>query len=175
MNNQKRFPLITVSMVLLLASCATPVIQDLPPVEDRSTTTETAPPVSSRLPQPESITAEAEVPPQSEIKPSNQAVLALLDSASQLRQQGDLTGAQSHLQRAQRISPRDPNVYYDLAKIHLELKDYGLAEQVALKGIAITESDPEQQRRFWLLIATIRSSAGDFKGATEARRQADNY
>lgn len=111
------------------------------------------------------------------IKPAQQstAVIALLDEAGRYSQQGDLRSAQTRLQRAQRIAPRDPDVYFDLAKTHLALQDYPLAEQVALKGVSIVQGQPNQLHRFWTLIAQIRAAAGNTTGAKQAQQTANRY
>jgi tetratricopeptide (TPR) repeat protein len=111
------------------------------------------------------------------IKPAqqNNAVIALLNEANNYSHQGDLSSAQTSLQRAQRIAPRDPEVYYALANTHLTLQDYGLAEQVALKGISIVQGQPDQLNQFWNLIAVIRTTAGNTSGAKQARDAANRY
>jgi len=110
-----------------------------------------------------------------EAAPKNAAVVALLDSAKKQTKGGELRSAQTSLQRAQRIAPREPEVYYDLAKVHLELEDYGLAEQVALKGVSIVQGQPAQLHKFWALIADIRAAAGNNSGAKKAKEIADRY
>ncbi len=107
--------------------------------------------------------------------PKNAAVIALLDSAKQQAQGGELRSAQTSLQRAQRIAPREPEVYYELAKVHIDLEDYGLAEQVALKGVSIVQGQPKQLNKFWLLIAKVRTATGNVVGATEAIEMANHY
>ncbi len=110
-----------------------------------------------------------------EQKKQSPAVIALLESAQQANRNGDTRSAQSSLQRAQRIAPRDPDVYYALANIHRDLQDYGLAEQVALKGVSIVQGQAERLRQFWLLIADIREEAGNSSGAKQARQAANRY
>jgi len=105
----------------------------------------------------------------------NTAVIALLNEANSYSKQGDLRSAQTSLQRAQRIAPRDPQVYYALANTHLTLQDYGLAEQVALKGVSIVQGQPDQLNQFWNLIAFIRDAAGNTSGAKQARETASRY
>jgi tetratricopeptide (TPR) repeat protein len=105
----------------------------------------------------------------------NTAVIALLNEANNYFKQGDLRSAQTSLQRAQRIAPRDPQVYYTLANTHLTLQDYGLAEQVALKGVSIVQGQPDQLNQFWNLIAFIRDAAGNTSGAKQARETASRY
>jgi Flp pilus assembly protein TadD len=103
------------------------------------------------------------------------AVIALLSSAEAAQQQGDFKSAQTTLQRAQRIAPRDPSVYYKLAVTHQNLEDYRLAEQVALKGVSIVQGQRPQLRKFWLLIADIRLQAGDIVAAERAEHTASRY
>ena len=105
----------------------------------------------------------------------NTAVIALLNEANNYSRQGDLRSAQTSLQRAQRLAPRDPQVYYALANTHLTLQDYGLAEQVALKGVSIVQGQPDQLNQFWNLIAFIREAAGNTSGAKQARETASRY
>ena len=110
-----------------------------------------------------------------EQKKQSPAVIALLESAQQANRNGDTRSAQTSLQRAQRIAPQDPDVYYALANIHRDLQDYGLAEQVALKGVSIMQGQALQLKRFWFLIADIREEAGNTSGAKKARQTAALY
>lgn len=125
------------------------------------------PEISSSVPVPVSPVA---------VKSSqNPAVVALLDTARQQTHQGDLRSAQSSLQRAQRIAPKDPEVYYVLADTHRRLGEFLQAEQVALKGVATAQGQNTQLRRLWQLIAAIRTDAGDLEGAEKAAGVARRY
>lgn len=116
------------------------------------------------------------VAPETIILPKrSNAVTALLNSADSAQQRGDLASAQQTLQRAQRIAPQDPAIYYRLASTHRGLQDYRLAEQVALKGVSIVQGQPSELRKFWLLIADIRLQAGDVVGSEKAESTASNY
>lgn len=123
-------------------------------------------------PAPPSSTEPAPIPSQPQ---QNSAVLALLDDAEQARASGDYRAAQGSLQRAQRIAPRDPAVYYSLAETHMEQEDYNLAEQVALKGVSVAQGNPYQSQRLWQLLAKIRLRAGDPDGARQADQKAAQY
>lgn len=105
----------------------------------------------------------------------NAAVVALLDSAQQGTASGDLRSAQNQLERALRIAPRDPQVYYQLADVQRRLGQFMQAEQVALKGINVAAGQSAQLRRLWSLLALIRSEAGDSTGAREAQQEAGRY
>ena len=110
-----------------------------------------------------------------EVDLQNDAVTALLDSGKTALLQGDLKAAQTILQRVQRIAPRDPNVYYKLASTHLDLKDYKLAEHVALKGVSLAQGQDFQLRKLWLMIADIRLQSGDIIAAEKAEHTASRY
>jgi hypothetical protein len=115
----------------------------------------------------------APVEPQS--APRNAAVVALLDGAQQDTAGGDLRAAQNRLERALRIAPRDPQVYYQLADVQRRMGQFLQAEQVALKGINVASGQPQQLRRLWSLVALIRSDAGDSAGARAAQQEASRY
>ncbi len=184
------------SIALAMAGCSSTLVV---PTEDRNNTSprveQTKPVVNDRaiaIPLPEEtvnqsqqstapLTTESNaisVPiSPSVIEPAQQntAVIALLNEANNYSRQGDLRSAQTSLQRAQRIAPRDPQVYYALANTHLTLQDYVLAEQVALKGVSIVQGQPDQLNQFWNLIAFIREAAGNTSGAKQARETASRY
>lgn len=105
----------------------------------------------------------------------NVAVLALLDTAKQESAGGDLRAAQSRLERAQRISPREPEVYYQLADVKRQLGQFMDAEQVALRGVDVASGQSGILRRMWALISQIRTEAGDLAGADDARQQAARH
>jgi tetratricopeptide (TPR) repeat protein len=107
--------------------------------------------------------------------PRNTALISLLDTATAQQQQGDYRAAQTTLQRAQRIAPQDPEVYYKLAATHRNLEDYALAEQVALKGVSIVQGRPAELKRFWLLLTEVYSLAGNGQKAKEAQLKAASY
>jgi tetratricopeptide (TPR) repeat protein len=123
-------------------------------------------------PEPATSVAPAPAPAQTQQSP---AVLALLDDAEQARASGDYRAAQGSLQRAQRIAPRDPAVYYSLAQTHMEQEDYNLAEQVALKGVSVAQGNPYQSQRLWQLLAKIRLRTGDPEGSRAAAEKAASF
>ncbi|NVK39621.1 MAG: tetratricopeptide repeat protein [Oceanospirillaceae bacterium] len=188
--------------VALLAGCAGPGVYQ-PPVEDRSgsappprvergTGVTVTPvydePVISRqrlegdaglsvqpLSPPDDSPASIPTPEAAAPASNNPAVVALLDSARQQQASGSLGAAQSSLERAQRIAPRDPQVYYQLAELQRQMQKYDEAEQLARRGVAVAGGQPDALRRLWLLIANIRKDAGDLNGARDALEQARRY
>ncbi|MFZ3025918.1 tetratricopeptide repeat protein [Pseudomonas sp.] len=99
-------------------------------------------------------------------------VLALLTTAQQQQGGGDLNGASSSLERAQRIAPREPQVLYRLAEVRLAQGDAAQAEQLARRGLTYASGRPPLQTGLWGLIAQARERQGDPAGAAEARQQA---
>ncbi|MFN3882870.1 MAG: tetratricopeptide repeat protein [Nitrincola lacisaponensis] len=126
-------------------------------------------------PSPVTPTAPAPSPAESPASVDNAAVVALLDTAKQETAQGDLRAAQTRLERAQRIAPREPEVYYQLADVKRQLGQFMDAEQVALRGVDVASGQNASLRRLWALISQIRTEAGDLAGADDARQQASRY
>ena len=99
-------------------------------------------------------------------------VLALLTTAQQQQSSGDLNGASSSLERAQRVAPREPQVLYRLAQVRMAQGDAPQAEQLARRGLTFSSGRPALQASLWELIAQARERQGDPAGAAEARQQA---
>lgn len=125
--------------------------------------------------QPSSPSAPAQQPVSQPASVDNAAVVALLDSAKQESTQGDLRAAQTRLERAQRIAPREPEVYFQLADVKRQLGQYMDAEQVALRGVDVASGQSSALRRLWALISQIRTESGDLAGANDARVEASRH
>src|SRR5690606_20277821 len=99
-------------------------------------------------------------------------VLALLTTAQQQQAGGDLNGASSSLERAQRVAPREPQVLYRLAQVRMAQGDAAQAEQFARRGLTFANGRPALQASLWELIAQAREKQGDSSGAALARQKA---
>ena len=99
-------------------------------------------------------------------------VLALLTTAQQQQASGDLNGASSSLERAQRVAPREPQVLYRLAQVRMAQGDAAQAEQFARRGLTFANGRPALQASLWELIAQAREKQGDPSGAVLARQKA---
>lgn len=99
-------------------------------------------------------------------------VLALLTTAQQQQAGGDLNGASSSLERAQRVAPREPQVLYRLAQVRMAQGDAPQAEQFARRGLTFANGRPALQASLWELIAQAREKQGDSAGASLARQKA---
>jgi len=99
-------------------------------------------------------------------------VLALLTTAQQQQNGGDLNGASSSLERAQRVAPREPQVIYRLAQVRLAQGDPAQAEQLAQRGLTYANGRPSLQASLWDIIAQAREKQGNAAGAAQARQKA---
>lgn len=99
-------------------------------------------------------------------------VLALLTTAQQQQAGGDLSGASSSLERAQRVAPREPQVLYRLAQVRMAQGDAPQAEQFARRGLTMANGRPDLQASLWALIGDARAAQGDAAGAAQARQKA---
>lgn len=197
--NTKLFPLLVTLSVL--AGCAGPSPY-VAPVEERSVLPVTPPPAGTVLPaepvqgvritpvydapsftpssasdksEPVSRQSPAQEPMPQVQQGSNSAVVALLGDAQQAAGRGDYANAESQVERALRIAPRDPQIYLQLAAVKRQQGEYLQAEQVALRGIALAAGLPDFKRRLWRELALIRTQAGDFAGATQAEAEAERF
>jgi tetratricopeptide (TPR) repeat protein len=100
------------------------------------------------------------------------AVLSLLEQADQLRTAGDLAGASARLERAQRIAPTEPEVYFQLSSLRLEQGSLEDAVNIATQGIDLAGSDQAMKRDLYTVIARSKDALGDAAGAAEARQLA---
>lgn len=99
-------------------------------------------------------------------------VLALLTVSRDQESRGDLGGASSSLERAMRIAPREPQVFYRLAQVRLAQGNAAQAEQMAQRGLSFAAGRPPLQAGLWELIAQAREQMGNASGAAEARQRA---
>jgi hypothetical protein len=99
-------------------------------------------------------------------------VLALLTTAQQQQTGGDLNGASSSLERAQRVAPREPQVLYRLAQVRMAQGDAPQAEQFARRALTMANGRPDLQANLWEIIAQSREKQGDSAGAAQARQKA---
>jgi len=100
------------------------------------------------------------------------AALSLVREADRLLAQGNAPAAITKLERAQRIAPRSPEVYFKLSEAYVISQRLDRAEQFALKGLSMAGNDAGLQRAGWVLLADIRRARGNVAGATEAEAKA---
>ncbi len=83
------------------------------------------------------------------------ALLALMEQADQYESQGNQQAALAQLERAQRIAPRDPMVYLQLARLRLHMNDRPRAEQLARRGLSLAGGDPDLESAFKALLQEL--------------------
>lgn len=107
-----------------------------------------------------------------EVREIAPAVLSLLEEADQLRTAGDFVGASARLERAQRIAPTEPEVYFQLSNLRLEQGSLKDAVNIATQGVDLSGADQAMKRDLYTVIARAKDALGDASGASEARRLA---
>lgn len=141
-----------------------PPVQGVDPARERGETNRIVPvPPIAKIAPIDAPKSERMIPP---------AVLSLLDQADQLRASGDLNGASGRLERALRIAPEEPEVYYQLARVRLEQGGIEESVSIASQGIELADSDNALKRDLLTLIANAKDRLGDAAGATQARARA---
>lgn len=104
--------------------------------------------------------------------PLDDAVLALLTTAQQQKDAGNLNEAAASAERAQRIAPSEPRVLYTLSVIRLQQGDAEVAEQLARRALSYTsEGQAQLKSNLWEVVAQARDKQGDQAGADQARQQ----
>ena len=89
-------------------------------------------------------------------------MLALLKTAEQQWLASDFVGAGASLERAIRISPRDPALYYRLATVRLAQQNYHQAKQLCRKAMSLSAGNADLQARCRMLMAQAeQASQGD--------------
>lgn len=103
---------------------------------------------------------------------SSAATHSLVTNARERRRAGDLTGAGRALERAISLGPRDPVVWFELARLRLAEGRWSDAEITAQRALEYSLPGDDVSAWCWILIAEARDAQGDSGGADEARRQA---
>ena len=118
-----------------------------------------------------------------EVRPgpkTGKAVLALLSQARQASQKGSLSTAESHLERALRIEPRNPALWLYMAKLRLYANKNKEAINLAKKALALSSSgalaggQKSQSLRSdcWQVIAHAYQKQGNLSQALKAQEKA---
>lgn len=127
---------------LSLAACATPSTE-------RSTPDTTAPPAVR-----------------------NPAVVALIEESERQRRVGNFGHAASALERALRISPRDPALRVQLAAVRVQQGDPFQAKELARMAVVYADGQPDIEADAWDVIAAAERAIGNQVEATLAEQEA---
>ena len=149
-------------LVLALAQSGCTVVGALPGA-DRSAPRQTTPePVRPAAPSRPSPTSPQPVY-------GTSAVVDLMARARTQAAQGNHAAAGGSIERALRIEPRNPALWYNLGVNHHRLKDYVQCENAGLKSLSYINSAHSLYAENWRLIAECRLQRGDRAGAQAAR------
>lgn len=194
----KTFWLVIVSVVLLVSGCTTlpvadaetrraeanqpektdsePVIVLTEPDQDEVQSTDIAPSDSNSTDSEATVVKEQpsvqKAPASNQPQPSpEQVVTRLQQEALQLQSEGRWQEAELKLERALRIDAEKVDLYHQLATVRMGQSRFAEAEQIALKGLTLTDNTPKFKSSLWDVIAQCRSAQGDIQGARDAREE----
>jgi len=102
----------------------------------------------------------------------NPAVVALLDRAQRDNEAGKRETSGASLERALRIEPRNPWLWYELAQLRLTQGQYAQAISLARKSNSFAGQDRQLQALNWRLIGNAHIAQGDTSGAEQAFKTA---
>ncbi len=142
MNFKQIFALLVTA--LLLAGCGTKYTVDRPEPSPPVRDTETPEPVEPVKPARPQITPTTIKPPAEAIQ-SLPAAVALRDQAEVATSANDHARAIGLLERALRISPNDPQTFYELALNHLAMQQPQQALQLARRGLTLNPTTLQRQ------------------------------
>lgn len=143
-----------------------------PPAEEpkaADTIAPALPPVPEQPKKPEALE------PLETFAPQTPAVDSLVMAANENSQGGNLDSAVSSIERAIRIEPRNPALYYKLAVLRLKQSKPRLAEDIARKAALLAVNDNNIKKHSWLLIANARELQNNVEGAQKAKAEAAKY
>lgn len=139
-------------LMALLSACSSPTVV-VPP---------TGQPLPPTSPIPEAETeAEPELARKSD---SREVVLALMQQSQQQNQAGNPSRSIALLERALRIAPKDAGLWLELARRHLQLGRFALAQQFAGKALLLAHENAELTAAANAVIAQARTGAGSTRG-----------
>lgn len=96
-------------------------------------------------------------------------VAELLASAKAQQKQGRLDSAANMIERALRISPRNPMLWHQLASLRYQQGDLQQALQLANKSNSFAGTDKQLLVNNWRIIAHVKLEQGDQTGALSAQ------
>ena len=96
---------------------------------------------------------------------------SLLTTANNSTREKNYSQAIVVLERAIRLSPRDPDLWIRLSDGYLKQERLNLAEQYARKAIRLARGNIELQRSAWLQLATVLEKMGNRKEADRLRKK----
>lgn len=152
--------------LLVLSACISTPSIDVP-TQEPAKVEERAVVDGQALPLPEDSNIKAQSLGYSE---SMSAVASrLLASAVSNKAVGDFDSAVGDLERALRIEPRNPLLWYQLADVRYSQKNFKQAIQLAAKSNTLAGNDKSLRRQNWVLMANAHAANGDEQAAQSFR------
>jgi predicted Zn-dependent protease len=105
----------------------------------------------------------------------NKAVIALLDQAQIDNGAGHRASADSSLERALRIEPRNPWLWHQLAQLRMDQGQYAQAVTLARKSNSFAGNRNGVLAANWQVIGQARVALGDPAGAEDAFKRAADF
>ena len=159
---QSRALILVVLLALAGSACTVPVYEPAPapPVARPGPAGSPGPPGTGGTPETRAP-APAPPPPPVPIPPppppaSSGATASLLQQSREQTAAGDYAMATSSLERALRINPRDAELWLELGRVKLRQGDYGQAESMGQRALAVAGNDPVRREQCADLIAAAR-------------------
>ena len=142
--------LVIILALLLIHGCATVAPPTSPTVKDdgievREEGVEIDPFYQVPDADPEGTYSSVRPAPQISSKPTSGTVLALLSQAKEQEKAGNPEKAAAVLERALRIEPKNPQLWYRLALLRLQQGQLDLARSLAAKSSALAQGDEDLQ------------------------------
>lgn len=159
------------AVCVLAGACAGSPANVPVPVEDRD---DSSPAEPAPVTVPQAAPAAASGRERVETLPVAPAVVALLAESDRRLGSGQPESAAATIERALRIAPADPLLWYRLARIRYSQGRWSDAEALARKSISLAAGKDELLSANWILIAAAREGLGDMRGAREAKEQASD-
>lgn len=112
------------------------------------------------------------LPPAATPVSDNPAVLMLVEQARAETAENKIRSAVATIERAQRLEPRNPYLWQELARLYLMQGDHVQAESLAARSNTWAGGDWSLRAANWRLIGEARSARGDTTGAQAAEKRA---
>ncbi len=100
------------------------------------------------------------------------AVRQLLADASRAERAGNLPTTEALLERALHIEPRNPVLWYYMARLRVRQGRFAQARALAARSNSLAANDTRLQIDNWKLIAYASEQLGDQRSASQARERA---
>ena len=103
---------------------------------------------------------------------SSSASTILLKEAKEFFVNKEIEQAAALIERALRISPKNPVLWHNLAGVRLEQEQWSRAASLAAKSNSLAVKKTMLRVRNWVVIALACEGLGDAKCANESRKRA---